>query len=107
MAPGMLPKAEVSLTGMNHARAAAFVLHAWGFSDEIIEPIQHQFSPGTALKHRAMASLLAEARSVAAELAAKLPPPGHDLPMPLSKLLGDEWRVSIAEKILAIEGHQF
>ena len=107
MPPTSLPKAEVMLTGMNHARAAAFVLRTWYFSESIVEPIEHQFNPGASLKHRAMASLLAEARAIAAELAAKLPPPGEDLPMPLSELLGDEWRASIAEQILVIEGHQF
>ena len=107
MQPGMLPKAEVTLTGMHHARAAGFVLRAWNFSDDIIEPIEHQLAPGGAIKHRAMASLLAEASSVAAELAPKLELPGRELTLPLPKLLGDDWRISIAEKILAIEGHQF
>ena len=31
---------------------------------------------------------------------------GQDLPMPLTELLGDDWRASIAEQILAIEGYQ-
>lgn len=102
-----LPKAEVMLTGMHHARTAAFVLRTWYFSEAIVEPIEHQFTPGAALRHREMCSLLVEARTVATELAALLPPPGANLPMPLTKLLGDDWRVSIAEKILVIEGHKF
>lgn len=102
-----LPKAEVMLTGMHHGRAAAFVLRTWYFSEAIVEPIEHQFNPSGALRHREMCSLLAEARTVATELAAKLPPPGQDLAIPLEKLLGDEWRVSIARQILVIEGHKF
>lgn len=102
-----LPKAEIQLTGMHHARAAAFVLRTWYFSEAIVEPIEHQFNPGAALRHRAMCSLLAEARTVATELVTKLPLPGQPLPMPLAKLLGDDWRVSIAEQILVLEGHQF
>ena len=103
-APGLWPKAEVMLTGMNHARAAAFVLRAWNFSEEIVEPIEHQLRPGAATRYRAMASLLAEARTVAAELVAKLPPPGQEPPMPLLQLVGDEWRASLAEQILLVEG---
>jgi HD-like signal output (HDOD) protein len=107
MPASSLPKAEVMLTGMNHARAAAFVLRTWYFSEAIVEPIEHQFNPSSSLRHRAMTSLLAEASSVAAELAAKLPPMGQELSLPLLELLGDEWRVSLAEQILVIEGHQF
>jgi len=104
MPPDQLPRAEVMLTGMNHARAAAFVLRAWNFSEEIVEPIEHQLRPAGAVHHRAMASLLAEARTVAAELVAKLPPPGDDEPAPLSSMFDDEWRASLAEQILRFEG---
>lgn len=107
MPSSLLPRAEVQLTGMHHARAAAFVLRTWYFSEAIVEPIEHQFNPGAALRHREMCSLLVEARTIATELAAKLPPPGEDLPMPLGQLLGDEWQVSIAQRILQFEGHQF
>ena len=107
MPPDQLPRAEVMLTGMHHARAAAFVLRAWNFSEEIVEPIEHQLRPGGALHHRAMASLLAEARTVAAELVAKLPPPGQDESAPLSSLFDDEWRVSLAEQILQLEGSPY
>jgi hypothetical protein len=48
--------------------------------------------------------LLAEARTVAAELVAKLPPPGDDEPAPLSSMFDDEWRASLAEQILRFEG---
>jgi HD-like signal output (HDOD) protein len=99
-----VPRQELMLTGMNHARAAAFVLRAWNFSEEIVEPIEHQLSPAGAHAHRAMASLLAEAREVALELAACLPPPGSTMTDPLRNLVGDEWRISIAEQILLIEG---
>ncbi len=104
MSPSLLPKAEVMLTGMHHARAAAFVLRAWNFGEEIVEPIEHQLAPGGSLKHRAMTSLLAEARAVALELSAKLPAPGEYSATPLAELLGDEWRGSIAEQLLVIEG---
>ncbi len=106
MAPDLLPKAEVMLTGMNHARAAAFVLRAWGFAEEIVEPIEHQLRPGGALRYRAMASLLAEARTVAMELAGKLPPVGQEFTEPLRPLLGDDWRTSIGEEVLRHEGIQ-
>ncbi len=106
MPPDQLPRAEVMLTGMHHARAAAFVLRAWGFGEEIAEPIEHQLRPGGSLRHRAMTSLLAEARTVAGELAGKLPAPGQDSPVPLGPLVGDEWRVSLAEQVLLLEGTQ-
>lgn len=104
MSPSLLPKAEVMLTGMHHARAAAFVLRAWNFGEEIVEPIEHQLVPGGSLHYRAMTSILAEARTVALDLTMRLPPPGEELPAPLSELVGDEWRVSLAEQLLVIEG---
>ncbi len=106
MPPDQLPRAEVMLTGMHHARAAGFVLRTWGFGEEIVEPIEHQLRPGGSLRHRAMTSLLAEARTVAGEIALKLPPAGQDLSGPLSQIVGDEWRASLAEQVLAIEGGQ-
>jgi len=99
-----VPRQELMLTGMNHARAAAFVLRAWNFSEEIVEPIEHQLSPAGAHTHRAMAALLAEARDVATDLAASLPAPGTIALEPLRGLLNDDWQISIAEQILMIEG---
>ena len=104
MPPDRLPKAEVMLTGMHHARAAAFVLRTWGFGEEIVEPIEHQLRPGGSLRFRAMTSLLAEARTVAAELAGKLSSIGQDSFAPRQPLLGDEWRISLAEQLLLLEG---
>jgi HD-like signal output (HDOD) protein len=102
--PDQLTHSEVTLTGMHHARAAAFVLQAWGFGEEIVEPIEHQLRPGGSLRYRAMTSLLAEARTVAVELTAKLPQAGQELAAPLADLLGDEWRCSLAEQLLQFEG---
>ena len=99
-----VPRQELLLTGMNHARAAAFVLRAWNFSEEVVEPIEHQLNPAGAHNHRAMAALLAEARDVAADLASSLPAPGANALESLPGLLNDEWKVSIAEQILMIEG---
>ena len=104
LAPGDVPYQELQLTGMNHARAAAFVLRAWNFSEEIVEPIEHQLQPGHAPLHRRMAGILSEARDMAAELVAKLPPPGTEPARPLAEMLGDEWRGAIAGQILVIEG---
>lgn len=99
-----LPAAESALTGMHHARAAAIVLRAWGFAEEIAEPVEHQFRPGGALRHREMASLLAEARTIANEVMLKLPAGEFDPDVPLGELIADEWHASLAERILRIEG---
>ena len=104
MPHAQLPKAEVLLTGMHHARAAAFVLRAWGFGEEIAEPVEHQLRPGGSLRHRAMTSLLAEARVIAIELAPQLPAPGLDLGEPLPPIGGDAWHASLAEQVLQLEG---
>ncbi|HLP03313.1 MAG TPA: HDOD domain-containing protein [Opitutaceae bacterium] len=99
-----LPRAEVALTGMHHARAAAFVLRAWGFGEEIVEPVEHQLRPGGSLRHREMTSLLAESRTIAGEITAKLPPTGAEPARPLRELLPDDWRAALAERILAFDG---
>ena len=103
MPPERLPKAEVMLTGMHHARAAAFVLRAWGFGEEIAEPVEHQLRPGGSLRHRAMTSLLAESRALALELVPQLPPPGDDSPGPASPVIGDAWQAALAEHVLRLE----
>ncbi|HLP09488.1 MAG TPA: HDOD domain-containing protein [Opitutaceae bacterium] len=99
-----LPRAEIALTGMHHARAAAFVLRAWGFGEEIVEPVEHQLRPGGSLRHREMTSLLAESRTIAGEITAKLPSTGEEPARPLRELLPDEWRAALAERILAFDG---
>ena len=104
MPPDEIPKAEVMLTGMHNARAAAHVLRAWGFGEEIAEPIEHQLRPGGALRHRAMASLLAEARTMAIELAPKLPAPEQGFADPQPRTANDAWRASITERVLLLEG---
>jgi HD-like signal output (HDOD) protein len=98
-----LPKVEVGLTGMHHARAAAFVLRSWGFSEEIAEPVEHQLRPGGSLRHRAMTSLLAESRTVALELVPQLPPPDDDSPGPALPFKGDAWLTVLAEQVLQLE----
>lgn len=103
MPPERLPKAEVMLTGMHHARAAAFVLRAWGFGEEIAEPVEHQLRPGGSLRHRAMTSLLAESRALALELVPRLPPPGDDSSVPASPVIGDAWQAALAEHVLRLE----
>jgi len=68
-----LPRQEARLTGMTHAQVTGFVLRKWNFSAEVIEPIEYQFEPGRAPAHGEMATLLAEARTTAAELVAGRP----------------------------------
>jgi HD-like signal output (HDOD) protein len=101
--PERLPRAEVMLTGMHHARAAAFVLRAWGFGEEIAEPVEHQLRPGGSLRHRAMTSLLAEACALALELVPQLPPPGDDPTESASPVIGDAWQAALAEQVLRLE----
>ncbi len=100
---GELPRAEAALTGMDHAKVAAFVLRVWGFGEEIAEPVEHQLRPGGSLRHRGMTSLLAEARALAAEVIAVLPPSGVEPARPLRELLPDEWRAALADRILGFE----
>ena len=99
-----LSKAEMMLTGMHHARAGAFVLRAWGFGEEIAEPVEHQLRPGGSLRHRAMTSLLAEARAVALELVPQLPAPEPAFAETMSPNATDAWRTDLAERVLQLEG---
>ena len=103
MPPERLPKAEMMLTGMHHARAAAFVLRAWGFDEEIAEPVEHQLRPGGSLRHRAMTSLLAESRALALELVPQLPPACDGPAESAYPVIGDVWQTSLAEHVLQLE----
>ncbi|MFT3828747.1 MAG: HDOD domain-containing protein [Opitutaceae bacterium] len=99
-----LARVEIAHTGLHHAQAAAFVLRAWGFGEEIVEPVEHQLRPGGSLRHREMTSLLAEARAIAGEIIAQLPRSGEEPVRPLREVLPDEWRAALAERILAFDG---
>lgn len=66
--PCPLDQQELALTGMSQAEVAAFILRSWNVAEEVVEPIEHQFNPGRAPRHRAMALLLGEARTLAGEI---------------------------------------
>ena len=90
-----LAQQEADLTGMNHAEVAAFILRSWNVSEEVVEPIECQFSPGRAQKHRAMALLLGEARALADEIVGALPSSGSATPA----TTGNPWIDEIVARI--------
>jgi HD-like signal output (HDOD) protein len=67
---------ESELIGMDQAQVAAFVLRSWNVSEEVVEPIEHQFKPAEARQHSGAARILGEARDLARELVASMPIPG-------------------------------
>ncbi len=89
---------ETELTGMSQAQVAAFILRSWNVGEEVVEPIEFQFSPGRAPHHRAMALLLGEARSLAADIVAALPVTGTAITP-----TGNPWIDEIANHIRQIE----
>ena len=95
-----LDRQETELTGMSQAEVAAFILRSWNVSEEVVEPIEHQFNPGRAPHHRAMSLLLGEARALAADIVAGLPAPGTTTAYTPS---GNLWLDDIAASIRAIE----
>jgi HD-like signal output (HDOD) protein len=99
-----LPQQESQITGMNHAEVAAFVLRHWNVSEEVVEPIECQFDASRATHHRAMTILLGEARELAAEIVATLPPIGKSGPAGDCAPSGDQWAQAIIGQIREIEG---
>jgi HD-like signal output (HDOD) protein len=95
-----LDRQEFELTGMSQAQVAAFILRSWNVSEEVVEPIEFQFSPASAPHQRPMALLLGEARSMAADIVAALPAPGSDTAYIPS---GNQWIDEIAAHIREIE----
>ena len=95
-----LDRQESELTGMSQAEVAAFILRSWNVSEEVVEPIEHQFNPGRAPHHRAMALLLGEARTLAADIVSALPAPGTSTAYVSS---GNQWVDDIAAQIRQIE----
>lgn len=97
--PERLPATEVRLVGMNHAEVAACALRAWGFAEDIVEPIEYQFRPDEAPRHREAARLLAQARGLAAEVVAAVP-----------AATGDQtaagWPATLAARVLHVEATQ-
>ena len=89
---------ETELTGMSQAQVAAFILRSWNVGEEVVEPIEFQFSPGRAPHHRAMALLLGEARSLATDIVAALPVTGSAVTP-----TGNPWIDEIANHIRQIE----
>jgi HD-like signal output (HDOD) protein len=99
-----LPQQESQITGMNHAEVAAFVLRQWNVSEEVVEPIECQFTPDRATHHRAMTVMLGEARSLAANIVAALPVTNTLAPLAPTPPTGDQWTQAIVEQIREIEG---
>ena len=95
-----LDRQEFELTGMSQAEVAAFILRSWNVSEEVVEPIEHQFNPGHAPHHRAMALLLGEARTLAGDIIAVLPEPGTATAYTPS---GNQWVDDIAAQIRHME----
>ncbi|MFT3828235.1 MAG: HDOD domain-containing protein [Opitutaceae bacterium] len=94
-----LDQQEIELTGMSHAAVAAFILRSWNVAEEVVEPIEFQFNPGRAPRHRAMALLLAEARTLAQDIVHSLPAPGSHSQAPT----GNPWIDEIGVHIRQIE----
>ncbi len=90
---------EFELTGMNQAEVAAFILRSWNVAEEVVEPIEFQFNPGRAPRHRAMALLLGEARSLAQDIVATL----SDTNANAHRVTGNPWIDEIAVHIREIE----
>ena len=99
-----LPQQESQVTGMNHAEVAAFVLRHWNVSEEVVEPIECQFDATRSTHHRAMTILLGEARALATEIVATLPPIGSTAPAGDTACSGDQWTQAIIGQIREIEG---
>jgi HD-like signal output (HDOD) protein len=95
-----LDRQEFELTGMSQAEVAAFILRSWNVSEEVVEPIEHQFNPGRAPHHRAMTLLLGEARTLAGDIIAALPQPGSTVPSTPST---NQWVDDIVAQIRQIE----
>ena len=93
-----LDRQETELTGMNQAEVGAFILRSWNVGEEVVEPIEFQFNPGRAPRHRAMALLLGEARSLAGDIIAALPGPGS-----AAVATGNPWIDDIVSNIHQIE----
>lgn len=53
---------EMEIFGLNHAKVGASVMRRWGFSDEIVVPVYHQFEPSEAGNHERMACLISFAK---------------------------------------------
>ena len=94
-----LAQQETELTGMSQAEVAAFILRSWNVSEEVVEPIEFQFNPGRAPRHRAMAMLLGEANALANEISAALP---DSVSAPLAPT-GNPWVDAIAARIREID----